>query len=150
MHPRERLAQFEDEKLGTDAPRQFGKPERGHGSRFQKLSDADKREYALLEELVAAQDAVDEAESKLTAARIRLTEAERKAGIAPEATEVLPPEPDPAPPAPRARRPRPPKKLPEPAVLPPAPVEPPLPPEPREDAGAPDLRQEPAPEPRGD
>lgn len=145
MHPRERLAQFEDEKLGKDAPRQFGKPERGHGSRFQLLGDADKRAYGLLEELVAAQDAVEAAESVLTTARQRLAEAEKKAGIVADPEPEHPtPEPDPQPaPQPRSRPPR--KKKPaEPAVLPP------LPPEPKEDAGAADISQEHPAEPGRD
>jgi hypothetical protein len=78
MDPRERLAQFEDEKL-KDAPRQNGGLlERGHGSHFQQLSDADKRQHRALEDLVAAHAAVERAESDLATVRLRFTEAEKK------------------------------------------------------------------------
>jgi hypothetical protein len=102
MTPAKRLRKFEDDHFG-DTPRVQGKIQRGHGSQFQNLSDKEKAEYAALENLVAAQDAHQQAVSHANAALQRLHEAAERAGVDPddlddEPEEAKEPEPQPEPP----------------------------------------------------
>ena len=74
---RDRLAAFEYAKLGPDAPRHDGRAEKGHGSLFSKLSDADKRIHAALENLIEKEGDVDRAHAALSAAQAAHAEAEK-------------------------------------------------------------------------
>lgn len=65
----DRLRAFEDEKLGKDTPRFNGALERGVGSLYSRMPDADKAMHAKLEKLV-------ETESKLAAAHTALIAAD--------------------------------------------------------------------------
>lgn len=64
-----KLRDFEDKIIGKDAARIDGKIERGHGSKFQSLSEAEKREHAALEHVV-------DAEHKLMTATHELSKAQ--------------------------------------------------------------------------
>jgi hypothetical protein len=64
----ERLRAFEDEKLGKDAPRFNGAVERGVGSLWHRMSDADKAYHAKLEKLVEVEGKLAAAHSALIAA----------------------------------------------------------------------------------
>ncbi|MGY4614777.1 hypothetical protein ACVWZ4_000004 [Bradyrhizobium sp. USDA 4472] len=75
-----RLRAFEDEKFGPDAVRFEGKVERGIGSKFQNMSDAEKAEHAALERLVAA-------EEELLRATNALAEAQKNHAQASEAAD---------------------------------------------------------------
>lgn len=69
MNPHEKLRAFEDRVLGADATRIEGKVERGHGSRYRAMNDAEKTEHTALEQLI-------EAELKLQQATTALGEAQ--------------------------------------------------------------------------
>jgi len=79
-----RLRAFEDEHFGTDVMRINGKIERGSGSPFQKMSDADKAKYAAIERLIETEQKLAEAHAALMTA-----ESEHEAACA-----ALEPKPD--------------------------------------------------------
>ena len=66
---RANLRAFEDRILGENAVRIDGKIERGHGSKFQKLSAAAKAEYAALEQAVEAEQRLSLATNELSKAQ---------------------------------------------------------------------------------
>lgn len=65
----QRLRAFEDEHLGEDVPRISGKIERGHGSKYQRLSDDEKAEHAALERLMQAEKDMQDATAALEIAQ---------------------------------------------------------------------------------
>ena len=66
----DRLRAFEDEKLGKDTPRQNGAIERGVGSHFSRMADADKAMHAKLEKLIETESKLSAAHSALIAADV--------------------------------------------------------------------------------
>lgn len=60
-----RLQAFEDEHLGVDAVRINGQIERGVGSPFAKMSDAERAQHTALENLVAAEAKLADAHGAL-------------------------------------------------------------------------------------
>jgi hypothetical protein len=77
-----RLRAFEDEKLGENAVRINGKIERGFGSKFRELPEADQEQYAKLERLIEAERKVDDARAALAVAEAEYADAEKAAGNA--------------------------------------------------------------------
>jgi hypothetical protein len=84
-----RLKAFEDEHLGVDAVRINGQIERGVGSQFAKMSDAERAQHAALENLVAAEaklidahTALMKADADCEAAAAAVETAEEKANAA--------------------------------------------------------------------
>lgn len=65
-----RLRAFEDDRFGEDAVRINDKIERGYGSPFAAMSDADKLHYTALERLVVAEQKVTDANAALMAAQM--------------------------------------------------------------------------------
>ena len=63
-----RLRAFEDEVFGADTARIDGKVERGIGSYYQRMSDAERAHHQALEALVAAEQRLADAHAALVAA----------------------------------------------------------------------------------
>lgn len=62
------LRSFEDEHLGEDAVRIEGQIERGHGSKFKAMTPQKQAEHGALEQLVAAEKRVADAQTALASA----------------------------------------------------------------------------------
>ncbi len=75
----QRLRAFEDKHLGEDAVRINGELERGHGSRYSKMSPAHRAHHDALVELVAAEKAHVDAGVAEAAAHARLKAAIERA-----------------------------------------------------------------------
>lgn len=73
----DRIRAFEDEHVGPEAVRIGGRIERGYGSPFAELAPELKRQYAALEKLVAAEQNLADAHTKLIQA-----EADHEAALA--------------------------------------------------------------------
>lgn len=84
----DQMRAFEDQHFGKDAVRINGQIERGHGSKFNDLHPAHRREHAALERLIAAEKKLGEAEGALSIAQSDHDEAklavERAAKVAAE------------------------------------------------------------------
>jgi hypothetical protein len=65
----ERLRAFEDKVLGKDVPRVDGKVERGHGSKYMRMTAEHKTAHAILERLCAAEHAVTAATRAMAQAK---------------------------------------------------------------------------------
>lgn len=65
----DRLRAFEDRHFGSDAVRINGQIERGHGSMFNELDPKHRREHAAIENLIAAEKKLGEADGALSAAQ---------------------------------------------------------------------------------
>lgn len=82
MHsPQELLAAFEHEKLGEHTPRHHGKIEKGSGAPFHKLSHADQKRHAALEEFIDADAALTKAETAFNAAKAHHEAVAKRAGV---------------------------------------------------------------------
>jgi hypothetical protein len=83
-----RLRAWEDANLGKRVVRtHLGHIEKGYGSPFKALSPEKLAEYDSLEKLVAAEQAVDDANEKLSAAKVALTTAKQGVIDAKKATD---------------------------------------------------------------
>lgn len=72
-----RLRAFEDQVLGEDTTRISGAIERGVGSKYQRMSDAEKYRHGALERLVKAEEHL-----AATAATLEKAKAEHEAAVA--------------------------------------------------------------------
>ncbi len=73
-----RLRRFEDEVFGKRAVRIDGKIERGVGSPYAMMSDERKAQYAALEDLVAAEQKLNDATAAVGAAEAERVAAEER------------------------------------------------------------------------